>query len=160
MYLIGDRVRAVKALQRMLGVAESGWLDTATRSKIEAIIGRPAPDKIGYADFLMIKEAYLARKRELTVRRCAGIWNAGKAASEYTREEMTRINLLLSEAVVKNRLEAYPPRGAYYTVDSKRAVEAVRRMLLLSEDGGIDTELLYGILMNLRAYEGKNNVKR
>ena len=155
MYFMNDKARAVRAIQRMLGVPESGRLDRRTLDKAETVTGK-ATNEIGYGEFLMIKEAHRARKRSAAVAERLGSWSVKRGPGEYTRGQMTEINMLLAEAMRKNRLEGYPPRGGFYTKDSERAVALIRRMLLLPE-GGIDTELLYGIIMNLRAYESKNN---
>lgn len=153
MYSINDKVRAVRAIQRMLGIPESGRLDRRTQDKVKLITGKMA-DELGYSEFLMIKKAYRAKKRSSAVAERLGAWSVNRTPSEYTKDQMTEINMILARVMKENRLEGYPPRGGFYTKDSENAISAIRRMLLLPE-GGIDTELLYGIIMNLKAYESK-----
>ena len=157
MYFVSDKGRAVRALQRMLRVPESGRLDRRTRDKIAEITGNSESSEVGYRDFLLIKEAYNKRKRSAVVREYMGFSVDERSMQEYSRGELTKINLLLSKAMQKNRLDGYPPRGGRYSKESAGAVSSLRKMLSLPEKDGVDSELLFGIIMNLRAHEIKNN---
>ena len=156
MYFISDKTAAVRALQKMLGVPETGRIDRGMAEKIEKITGSPFTGVVSYTDFPVIKKAYRKRKAARLVRDALGIDASGSNGGRYTRDEMEKINQLLAKCIKENRLEAYPPRGRFYTSLTATAVREVRKMLMLPEGDEIDVELLYRLMLNLRVKEKYN----
>ena len=157
MYSVSDKTEAIKALQRMIGANESGRLDSSTKKKIYDLVGVSAVERVDYSLFLHIKAALRRQRITDYVARHLRMDKQRLIAGSFSRGEMRRINLMLGEAIERNRIEAYPPRGSYFTTESDIAVQELRRFFNISE-GGLDEELIYLLIKNLDAHSFIDNI--
>ena len=144
-YRVENRVAYIIALQRMLGITESGRLDSVTRAKIATFKNEHgiASDKmVDFETFVAIKVAYL--------KRLVACEDASYAPYDYGQElrgicEMLR--LVISYYSLPIRL----PHGAVYGYDAIRAVRCLRAMYCLRDGEWIDGELIYYMERDIRS---------
>ena len=157
MYLINDKTEAIKALQKMLDITPTGRIDTQSRGAIERITGRDDLSQVDYESFLEIKRE--AQRRRLTryVANRLGVDVNRVEMRSYTRDEMRQINQLLSRAITQNRINAYLPKGTFFTKESAAAARILAAVFAMDESVGLDSRFMYRLLKNLDAYSLDNN---
>ena len=152
MYTVSSKMEAMRALQKMLGVGETGRMDSPSVRRIKQITGADF-DTVDYKAFLLIKEKYKQRKRAEYVaeklRMDVKLLNSGS----FTKSQVHGINLLLSEAIKRNRAYAHPPRGAYLTNESYAAVAELSRIFGIHNNKELTPEFIYMLIKNIEAYD-------
>ena len=157
MYHITDKVAAIRAVQRMLGVNPTGRLDTQTVNKIEYITGSSEYETVDYSLFLNIKSRAKENRYREYIEKRLNISEERLITGKYLRSEMQVINTMLAEAISKNGLNSYSPRGYLFSRDSAAAVRELRCVFNLSESDLVDAEFLYLLIKNLDAHRLANN---
>ena len=139
-YRQDDKASYIKHLQRMLGVAEIGFINKETVRAVQQIKRLyPGADNIlvDYCTFLAIQEMYRNR----------AIHTLYPFKHRYMdcNEEINGINQKIGIIIKFHKLRLRTPKGRVFGYDTLRAIKFLRQVYLLADDDTIDSELLYCI---------------
>ena len=144
-YTIENKAAYIIALQKMLGISQSGKLDPQTRATIERFKGeyRIISDAlVDFATFEVIKAVYIKRMRTQ---------NGVEFYPFEHKDEFRSISEMLNTAIQYYSLSIRHPRGAVYGYDAIRAVARLRKIYRLGVSEEIDAEFFYHLLRDTKS---------
>jgi hypothetical protein len=157
MYRIEDSTAAVKELQRLLGLKQTGNYDGKTANAVKMKQDEYSLEKTGIADYetftLIVDEYRVKRDR---------VWNSSYLHSPkfpYVNGDMGddegRINEALYTVLKEYSYEGTLPRGGYLGDDSFYGVKYLRDIFGMEQRDEIDEQLMNRILAELEAIKIK-----
>lgn len=142
MYYIRDKSSAIKAIQRMLGLAPSGIYDKRTRGAVTELqreYGLNADGTVDYKTFLQIVDY---RNRSIVDRLGdESLLNRFPYVMGMYGEDVGLINLKLSRVLKEYRYDSVLPRGKIFNDASLRAQKRLREIFNIPDADFIDEEL-------------------
>lgn len=153
MYFLDDKKSYYKAIQRMLGVNQSGKWDKATIDAIYKTLRERDIEWNGVLDngsFDILRDIYRDRARtsqylipqiQLTI---------GEGG-----EGVEAINSLLSSVIRGYTVDLRAPKGRFISHDSIKAAKYMRQVYLLDDKDYIDSELIYYLNMDIGSNKAK-----
>ena len=147
MYFLDDKKSYYKAIQRMLGVNQSGKWDKATIDAIYKTLRERDIDWNGVLDngsFDMLRDIYRDRARSSQYLIQQIQLTIGEGG-----EGVEAINSLLSSVIRGYTVDLRPPKGRFISHDSIKAAKYLRQVYLLDDKDYIDSELIYYLNMEL-----------
>lgn len=159
MYRIEDDISAIKEVQRLLGLNETGRYDGKTRSAVLNIQRKHALDENGVTDY----ETFVAIVKEYRKRK-DGIWDNGYLFSPSfpfkggeLSDDAARINEALARVLKNYGYEGVIPRGKYIGTDTISGVIFLREIFGIGKKDEIDAAFMNRLMLELRAIEIKDN---
>lgn len=153
MYNIEDKASAIKAIQRMLNINESGVYDQRTIdavTKIQVFYNINSLGIVDYPTFEAIKEEYHKKQRERMAEVRLGV--DGFPYSEGDKgESIELINYNIRDAISSYTYEGLSPRGAFYSQTTATAVRRMREIYMLEDSSLVDQELYFRIVSDILA---------
>ena len=157
MYDIEDRVAALKEVQRLLSVNQTGVYDNNTRDAvkiIQAAYSYDNKDEVDYTTFTYILQEYL--KREAKKVKTDYLFSPKFPYTESDLDENVRlINEALKIVLKDYAYEGNYPDGKYFGVNTINAVNFLRAIFRLTPMNEIDEEFLNRLLLEKNAIELK-----
>lgn len=151
MYNIEDRRGAIAAIQRLLGINESGIYDEMTKSAVmrAQINGGVAETGIvDYETFLIIRDNYHKRLRQSEAEARLSVprfpYKVGDRGSD-----VGIINADIRVALPRYTHEDMAPRGDYYTSYTAAAVRRLRQIYILPNGSQVDEDLYYRLIRDI-----------
>lgn len=146
MYHITDKKSAVKEVQRLLFLNQTGIYDENTRETVKKIQEKCGLEVSGIVDFMTfeaIKEDFYRHNTKNTVQ-TLGALELNEFPYEFGAHshDVSILNAMLSNKIDKYSLPLWKPRGAFYSKTTAKAVEAMREIFLLEKGRYID-EIFY-----------------
>ena len=144
-YTVENKTAYILSLQRMLGIPQSGRLDTQTVKKIVDLktkYGIVSEYLVDFRVFEMIKCVYKRSLATQVIHDCRPY--------EYN-ESFKAINGMLSMLIDYYSLPLRPPRGGVYGYDSIRAISRLRKIYCMDASGGMDGEFIHRLLCDIRS---------
>ena len=158
MYRIEDDISAIKEVQRLLGLNETGRYDGKTRSAVLNIQRKHALDESGVTDyetFVAIVKEYRKRKDE--------IWDNGYLFSPSFPfkegelcDDAARINEALARVLKSYGYDGVIPHGKYIGTDTIYGVLFLREIFGIDKRDEIDAAFMNRLMLELRAIEIKD----
>ena len=149
MYLIEDKSAAIREIQRLLEINQSGNYDSRTFEAVKShqlLKGLPATGQVDYETFKSIHESFRYKN---VLKKSAGMFSFVTRFPYqigYSGEDVALINSLLSNVIDKFGLNYIKPKGRYFSVRSASAVKRLREIFML-EDGYHVDEPFFEILL-------------
>ncbi len=151
MYSIYDKRSAIKVVQRLLSLNESGVYDEKTMGAVknfQSINELEQTGVVDYITFTRLRAAKVAAEQESKARaRISGPTFPYKAGDRSA--DMGVINSDLREALLMYTHEDILPRGDYYTSYTASAAKRLREVYMLEEGYHIDEELYYKVICDI-----------
>lgn len=151
MYDINDKPAAIRRIQRMLSLNESGIYDSRTREEVKAHQKKNLLNESGIVDyqtFMSILEVYRLKHLKKDVEEKIPFENNFPYSKGDIGDGPTILNTMLRRAIDTLSLDLQKPRGPYFSDTSTVAVKALRRIFLLKDAEYID-EIFYDRLLRL-----------
>ena len=146
MYHIEDKSSAIKEIQKMLSVNETGNCDEKTRASVlelQRLKGLASNGVVDYNTYTVIREEYERRKRRENVFKSSVLRdNAFPYELGSHGHDVTILNGMLANQIEKYSLPLWKPRGSFYSKATAFAVEFLREVFYL-EGGRCIDELFY-----------------
>ena len=147
MYHITDIKSAVKAVQRLLLLNETGIYDESTKEAVrknQEKSGLPATGIVDFATFNAIKNRY---REEGIKKRTYSLspLELNKFPYEFGmhHHDVSILNAMIANKIDKYSLPLQKPRGSFYTRTTGNAVELLREIFLLNKGRYIDEIFFY-----------------
>ena len=141
MYSIKNKSSAIKALQRLLFINESGEYDRETKERVSAFQADqelPVTGVVDYSLFVLIRDAYFkeseAREQMIYDGMLGFPYKYGASGSEVELLNSNLARALPLYGFYNSRL----PRGGFYSADTEGAVMMLRRIYRMSEEPTVD----------------------
>ena len=151
MYEINDKRGAIIAVQRLLGVNESGIYDKETLNatrKFQQSSGIEETGIVDYETFKLLIDQGVQSKQADTAR-----GRLSEPRFPYQPGErdsnMSIINADLREAIKRYTHEDLLPRGVYYTSYTASAAKRLREIYMLSDGYKVDEVLYYKVIRDI-----------
>ncbi len=158
MYRIEDKASAIKEIQRLLKINESGFYDTVTRDKVKDTQKQNGIEQTGIVDYTTFVKIVNDHKRSSDK-----IWNSNYLflpdfpyRTTNIGSNITRINDALKIVLKDYRYDGIIPAGGYFGNDTVNAIRFLRKVFMLDDSDEIDEELMNRILYEIRGIELKN----
>ena len=158
MYRIEDNISAIKELQRLLGVNESGFYDKKTDSAVNEIRKRNSLPQNKEVDYETFKTIVSEHKEKISQQ-----WKSDYLISPsfpYVENNMGanagRINKALAILLKEYTYEGVLPHGSYINSDTINGIHYLQRVFIMEERDAIDVELMNRIIAELIAIEIKD----
>ena len=145
MYLIDDKKSAIKEVQRLLGINESGVYDNNTRSMVkrfQTIQNIEVSGTVNYNTFTRLRNEYNKTETKNKVGAILPFYNDFPYKRGDRGPGVSILNTMLSQALEKHAVNIMKPRGEYYSYKTENAVRELRKVFLLEDNGEID-EIFY-----------------
>ena len=143
MYFIEDKVGAIKEVQKMLGVNETGTFDDNTRNTVISLQKKndlSVTGVVDYETFLIILDNYRKRMLIDRVRSSLPFPNGFPYKRGDFNDSIGVLNSMLSLSIDKYCLKLFKPKGNYYSQRTENAVKTLRKIFLLEDKNEIDEE--------------------
>lgn len=153
MYFLDDKKSYYKAIQRMLGVKQSGKWDNVTIDTIYNTLNERDIEWDGVVDnriFDILRDIYKHRVRSSLYSMPEIRLVLGEGG-----DEVVEINSLLSSAIRRYTVDFRAPRGRFISPDSIKAAKYMRRIYILEEKDFIDGELLFYLNLDIGSNKAK-----
>ena len=161
MYRIDDRISAIKELQRLLDLNQTGLFDKKTRDTVLKVQEKYNLKQTGIADyftFTLIADEFREKKNNE--------WNSDylfKPKFPYAKGDMGdnvgRINEALKIVLEDYVYEGIIPRGKYFGEDTLSAAKFLRKIFNMGSSDEIDEALMTRIMREREAIEIKSHHK-
>ena len=144
MYAVNDRSSAIKAVQRLLSISQSGIYDKKTEDSIKKHQGENGLDITGIVDY----KTFLSIKKHHTVKASEEVSYVGIDRSRFpiklgdSGNDIAIVNSLLASGLSAYTSENILPRGNYFNSYSLDAVIRLREIFNLPLKDEIDVEFL------------------
>lgn len=158
MYWIEDKSAAIKNIQRLLGVNQTGFYDTVTKDAVVKIQKSGAREKTGVIDFgtfELIVDEYNKRKRRYTKENYLFMPRFPYRMNDLG-ENISMIHKALKPVLLDYIYEGAFPEGAFMNIDTVNAVNFLRKIFDMPLSNEIDEEFLGRLLMEKKAIEVKH----
>jgi hypothetical protein len=149
MYNIEDKNEAVRELQRLLGIRQTGIFDTGTKQSVIEHQRENNLEITGIADyvtFTSITESYRKRKLVKRVHEALPFTPRFPYTAGSMGDDVELINSLLRGAMEKYSINSPKPKGRYYSDYTADAVRQLRHIFILDNGTHID-EIFYDKLL-------------
>ena len=161
MYRIEDTTAAIKALQRLLGLNQTGNYDEATKSSVKDVQRRsylPMSGVADYATFTAILKEYRTQMDEIFTGNY--LFRARFPITEgYQGENAGRINEALATVLGAYGYEDTPPRGKYIGRDTLAGVNFLQGVFGMEIKEEIDGHFMNRLLIELEGIEIKDGYR-
>lgn len=150
MYDIRNKSEAIRRIQKMLKVNESGIYDSKTRQKVtlhQELYSIEQSGVVDYITFLSILSEYNKNKIIELTNKNTPFTDGFPFRPGDSGDSITIINAMLKSAIEKYGLDATIPRGPFYSDATGIAVLELRRIFMLEEKNEID-EIFYDRLLS------------
>ena len=154
MYLITDRQNAIKAVQKFLGLNQTGVFNTKLRdmvTKTQKENDLEVTGIVNYETFNFLKTKYLEKLTQPTIF-SALVYEMGDMG-----EEVAIINALLANVIQNYTFEGIVPKGYYYGQKTADAVVRLREIFMLRPSNNVDKEFLARLLLEKNAINLSQN---
>ena len=151
MYELTNRAAALRNVQNMLGLNESGIYDTKTKNRVllhQKDNSLQESGVIDYLTFLSIVREYNNSKLKYKVSQKTPFRDGFPYKKGDFGDEINILNSMIRKAINEYRLNSTLPRGPYYSDATIEAVRELRGIFMLSQVDFIDEEF-YDRLFNL-----------
>jgi hypothetical protein len=164
MYRIEDNVSAIKEIQRLLGLNQTGYYDQETKTAVIGVQERNSISKSGIVDYITFSAAVKEYRDGKS-----NLWNSSYLFSPdfpfYEGDHgdnARRINEALTKVLRDFNYEGTLPRGAYLGKESMNGVKFLKNVWGLRESEEIDEKFMNRILFEIEGIEikEKNGTKR
>ena len=142
MYIINDKTAAIREIQRLLSLSETGVYDRRTINAVmnaQRSFGLEPNGRIDLRSF----ELLVLNHRERIKGSATGLPSLNNFPYEPGAggDEVSIINSLLANAVKKLGFKYIPPRGRYYSIRTASIVKRLREIFLMEEGYHIEEKL-------------------
>ena len=158
MYNIEDKPSAIKEVQRLLDINQTGEYNNKTSEAVKEIQKSKGLTETGITDyetFSVIVEDY----RERVLSDPNGVKSLFTPAFPYSLGDhgsnVDYINTIIRDVFEEYRLETKLPRGNYYTRDTENAVIRLRQIFNMGESKETDVTLFNRIILEREAIQLK-----
>ena len=158
MYQIDERVSAIKEVQRLLGLNQTGIYDAATRKRVKAVQEAYSLKKNDFVDY----ETFVAICQEY--RKGLKIHNSYLYAPKYPYKagdmdtNVSLIHSALSPVLEDYRYEGLIPNGTFLGKNTIAAVNYLRNIFGIPDSEEIDELFINRLLFEKRALEIKRKL--
>lgn len=149
MYFIYDKSAFINNIGRMLGVKTNGRYSDSLKLKVLYIQSSnefEANGIVDYKTFGLIKKYYNNQKAESFIKSRYPRLYVNDLVFGGFGEAISELNKALYDALGYFRYYNDKPKGRYYGKETENAVRYLRSVFLLN-DGGVDIEFLYRLLL-------------
>lgn len=161
MYRIEDTVSAIKELQRLLGLSQTGNYDDTTKGAVVSIQKKyalPINGVTDYSTFKVIVDEYKNRN--------TNVWESNYLFAPkfpFIKGDMGdnagRINEALSTVLRNYRYEESLPRGKYVGSDTILAIRFLRKIFGMDKSDEIDERFMNRLILELDGIEIKEKYR-
>ena len=157
MYSIYNTNAAIKEIQRMLGVNQTGHYDAKTRDAVREIQRAYELTETGETDYKTFRAISDNHQREKLKKS-----NCHYLNSEYPYiyadigENILLINSALSRVLKNYDYEGVYPHGSFFGTETVNGIRFLRKVFLLNGDDSLDSALMNRIMLELDAIEIKS----
>jgi len=158
MYRIEDTVSAIKEVQRLLDINQTGIYDNATREAVvnlQTASGLTAGGIINYETFVMIVNEYKKKKREITDTDYLHIPSFPYTVESHD-ENVGKINDALRLVLREYVYDGIEPRGKYFGINTLNATNYLRSIFRMDSSDRIDEAFMNRLLFDKKAIEIKS----
>ncbi len=159
MYSITDTEEAIKQIQKMLGLNETGQYNKETEdtvSRHQSDNGLVVSGVVDYETFLSIVKDY-RHSREILYANS----NLLNPQFPYSKGDYDSnvgyINAIIRDIFTEYRIETKPPQNDYYGLDTVEAVRALRDIFMLDMSDETDEILFNRMIKERNSLKFKNN---
>lgn len=148
MYSLTDKNMAIKEVQRLLGLNQTGQYDAQARLSVSEHQSKnkiPITGTVDYATFESIANAY-QEAADIAYARNFLIQPAFPYYFGANDSNVGYINSLIREIFTQYTLESKLPKGNFYSTDTAEAVKALRKIFMLEDGEAVDEILLARML--------------
>lgn len=161
MYRIDDKDAAIKNVQRLLGVNETGFYDTFTENAVRNIQSEHSYDKSGkvdYKTFELIADEYKERKTSSS--EANYLFAPSFPYVLYDMDENVRLIHSALKSVLKDYVyEEELPEGAFLGASTINAANFLRNIFGMALSDEIDEKFLNRLLLEKKAIEIKQKYR-
>lgn len=158
MYNIEDKPGAIKEVQRLLGVSQSGIYDEMTKKSIISFQSKMNMEASGITDYLTfvaLVEEYKRMNREKLAS-----FHLFNERFPYKEGDMNNniaiINDMIAIVLKDYRYDGAPPSGKYFGEDTLRALRYIQGIFGMEETDQISNEFFSRLIIERDAIEIKN----
>jgi len=158
MYRIEDTVSAIKEVQRLLDINQTGIYDNATREAVvnlQTASGLTAGGIIDYETFVIIVNEYKKKKREITDTDYLHIPSFPYTVESHD-ENVGKINDALRLVLREYVYDGIEPRGKYFGINTLNATNYLRSIFRMDSSDRIDEAFMNRLLFEKKAIEIKS----
>lgn len=158
MYRIEDTVSAIKEVQRLLDLNQTGIYDNATREAVvhlQTANGLTAKEIIDYETFVIIVNEYKKKKRERTDTDYLHIPSFPYTVESHD-ENVGKINDALRLVLREYVYDGIEPRGKYFGINTLNATNYLRSIFRMDSSDSIDEAFMNRLLFEKKAIEIKS----
>ena len=157
MYRIEDTESAIKDVQRLLSVNQSGIFDDKTRKKVVEIQEKYEIDKSGVVDYETFKKISLEHRiKQSGMRTNDYLFNPNFPFIESNfSDNVEKINGILSLVLSDYAYEGILPKGKYYGKSTVDGVGYMRKIFGMEDSEEVDAVFFNRITSEKRAIELK-----
>ena len=159
MYQIDDRISAVKELQRLLDMNQTGFYDQKTRDTVLGVQSKYNLEQTGIVDYITFT-SIADEFREKNNNK----WNSDYLFNPqfpYVKgdigDNVGRINEALRIVLEDYVYEGTVPRGTFFDENTLSAAKFLRKIFNIESSDEIDEELMTRIMREREAIEIKSN---
>ena len=157
MYWIEDKTAAIKNAQRLLGVNQTGFYNSATKNevkKIQALNSYKETGEIDYETFLMIVNEYNRKSRTVN-KACVFHSNLPFKLNDINEDVLT-VHTVLKAVLRDYAYEEIIPEGPFLGVNTLKAVNFLRTVFDMPLSDEIDEEFISRLLLEKESIELKH----
>lgn len=157
MYRIEEQTDAIKEVQRLLQINQTGFYDRKTQNAVLAIQAKNNIDQTGIVDYetftAILSEFHLKKNEKI----CAHYLSNPKFP--YSKGDMDDnvglINQVLTIVLEDYEYEGLLPRGKYFGNDTENGTVYLRKIFSMGDSDKIDEAMMNRILVEKEAIELK-----
>ena len=149
MYQISDKASAIKAIQRLLGLNETGIYDKKLKEAVTLYQRTNSINESGSVNY----DTYISlveRDKKNTISSIVKKNLPFLSRFPYSRGDMGNdvlfINTLISEVITKYGFDLNKPRGKYFGDDTDRATKFIGNIILSDTKDEIDELFIYRLM--------------
>ena len=153
MYHIEDKSGAIKSVQRLLFISTSGVFDKKTRDAVMAFQASCGLAPTGSVDsrlFTLLRESYNNKKlKDMNPELNNFPYVFGDSGGDVAvlNANLTKVIKRYTYSVIR------PPRGSFYSHDTKAAVSRLREVYRMTAEECVDEEFYFYLKEDLTTYE-------
>ncbi len=144
MHFIENKSDAIKALQKMLDINQTGEYDNLTRSRVVNLQEKSSINPNGIVDYETHRAIYSAYQHKI-IKETAMSSILDNPAYPYKLgdfgENVEKINILINDIFIDYSIETPLPKGKYFGNDTEKAILRLREIFAMKLHPYIDEEL-------------------
>jgi len=162
MYNIENKIEAIKEVQRLLGINQTGTYDEKTTEAVNKIQKSYNLTQTGITDYVTFKAILVEYKTRNLIndKDISILFNPDfpYALGDFDGN-VGHINSVIRDIFTDYTIESKLPFGNYYGKDTENAVIQLRKIFMMNESAGVDAPLFKRMIMERDAIELKKRIR-